>query len=764
MIATATAGQTLQQFAESLMPGWRFPEDWLAWPPDTFALTSALLGRTGAYRHVISAPASRDVKWQGQAEKAAIAWAGQVSRNLSVREPEEPLPEPGATVLDEVVRSISELASKVSLDDLRTLDEGDRQAQQFTEALLQLHAIADEACSGFGVLGSMRSTSALAHCLANLLLTAKGSLSRLPKHAGIVLPKLRTPQQGLTLRSLSHHLTYHVTEVEVMWRAMPWPNVEENTINVLAVPWPPEVKTLHFQPREDTFQPVRYFSYRPAEDTTLPLPTDRITALVREIEEAHCRIHLVVFPESSLTVNEYLDLLAALKEARGAGSINRVPMVLAGVHRENGSEDFNEVRLAAYFSQRWYELSQRKHHRWRLDRNQIRQYGLEGRLATARGWYENITLGQRRLTFLAPNGWFALSPLICEDLAQLEPVSELIRGVGPTLLVSLLADGPQIPQRWSARYASVFADDPGTAVLTLSSLGMVSKSKKLDSGLQAEEANRTVALWKDHVMGWRPIELPDNCDAVMLTISSDLCEEFTADGRGDHLSAATFKFEGVRGFELPPAASGEVEAPAREKSGIVVSWDDMRELSAATFAINTLLHLRRAEDLEIVLGWLLAAPDADTKPMRDENLRGLVTQMLAAQSDPRRVGILADQKNEWPTESLQRAVKEIRSFFADRDRSDPEFWTGVVNEAVARLEKYAAGPGSESDGARRVERVVAYSVLTCTHGLLEPMRRRRTRGHGASAEPVAGTPAPLPTRQAADLFRKVEAALDLYSE
>jgi predicted amidohydrolase len=763
MIATATGGHTLQQFAESLMPGWRFPEDWLAWPPDTFALTSAVLGRTGAYRHVISAPASQDVKWQGQAEKAAIAWAGQVSRNLSVREPEEALPSPDSTILQEVVGRISELAPRVSLDDLRTLDDN-QQAQRFAEALLQLHAIADEACTGFGVLGSMRATSALAHCLANLLLTAKGSLSRLPKHAGIVLPKLRTPQQGLTLRSLSHHVTYHVTEVEVMWRAMPWPNVEENTINILAVPWPPEVRTLHFQPREDTFQPVRYFSYRPAEDTTLPLPTDRITALVKQIEEAHCRIHLVVFPESSLTVPEYLDLLAALKEARQSGSISRVPMVLAGVHRENGSEDFNEVRLAAYFAQRWYELSQRKHHRWRLDRNQIRQYGLEGRLATARGWYENITLGQRRLTFLAPNGWLALSPLICEDLAQLEPVSELIRGVGPTLLVSLLADGPQIPQRWSARYASVFADDPGTAVLTLSSLGMVSKSKKLEPGLQTDELNRTVALWKDHVMGWQAIELPKNCDAVMLTISSDLCEEFTADGRGDHQSAATFKFEGVRGFELPPSASGEGKPGGREKSGIVVSWDDMRELSAAMFAINTLLHLRRTEDLEIVLDWLLASPDADKKPMRDENLRTLVTQMLAAQSDPRRVGILADQKNEWPTPSLRLAVKGIRSFFADRDRNDPEFWMSLVNEAIARLEKHARVAGDAMDVERRVERVIAYSVLTCAHSLLESMRRRRTRGHGAAAQPDSGTSGPTSTREAAALFRKVEAALDTYSE
>ena len=762
MIATATAGQTLQQFAESLMPDWRFPDDWLAWPPDTFALTSALLGRTGAYRHVIVAPASRDVKWQSHAEAAAQAWATQVSRNLCVREPEAAPEDASDRLLDEVVASIMELAASVTLERLRTLDDQDAEAIRFAELLLKLHAIADEACTGFGVLGPMRAESALAHCLANLLLTAKGSLSRLPKHAGIVLPKLRTPQQGLTLRSLSHHATYHVSEVEVMWRAMPWPNIEENTINILAVPWPPEVHTLHFQPREDTFQPVRYFSYRPAEDTSLPLPIDGITALVKQIEEAHCRIHLVVFPESSLTATEYLDLLAALKEARQSRRIERVPMVLAGVHRENGSDDFNEVRLAAYFAQRWYELSQRKHHRWRLDRNQIRQYGLEGRLPTARSWYENIALGQRRLTFLAPNGWFALCPLICEDLAQLEPVSELIRGVGPTLLVSLLADGPQIPQRWSARYASVFADDPGTAVLTLSSLGMVSKSKKLEPGTRAEESSRTIALWKDHVMGWHPVELPQGCEAVMLTISSDFKEEYTADGRGDHQSAATFKFEGVRGFDLPPAS---VPAGGVRQGGIVADWGDMRELSAATFAINTLLHLRRAEDVEIVLEWLLAEQAAEKRLLGDERMRSVVMQVLEAQRDPRSAGIVPGPQNSWPTPSLRRAVDGIRSLFSGQDKNDPTFWSTTIDEAVGRLKKHATDAGGgDDDPERRVERVIPYAVLTCTHGLLERMRRRRTRRHAELAKKSPGSLAALTTDEAARLFKTVEAALAEYSD
>ena len=49
------------------------------------------------------------------------------------------------------------------------------------------------------------------------------------------------------------------------------------------------------------------------------------------------------------------------------------------------------------------------------------------------------------------------------DLAQPDPVASIIRQVGPSLVIGLLLDGPQLAERWPARYASVFADDPGCA-------------------------------------------------------------------------------------------------------------------------------------------------------------------------------------------------------------------------------------------------------------------------------------------------------------
>lgn len=763
-------GVTFRAFVRSLMPQWAFPDDWVAWPPDLFALTSTALGRTGAYRDVINSPWSLDHAWQGLAEGAAECWIEEVSRALSAERPTPPegcsparaddrYPPEVRGLLRSLLAELEAAADSITLEQLRTLET--RRARRIAEVLIRLHAIADEACSGFGLVIHVAPEKALAHCAANLLLTAKGSLSRLPKHVGIVLPKLRTPQAGLTLRSLSHHLTFHTSEVEVIWRAMPWPNSEENTLNVLAVPWPCEIHLSDFKPLNDTFQSVRYFNYRPAEAPPTPLPVERIVATLARVEGEHCPVHLLAFPESALNMEEYGRLIAALKQAGDQRKLGRVPMVVAGLHRHEGDKDVNEVRLASYYAGRWYELVQRKHHRWRLDRNQIRQYGLEGRFATARNWYEHIAIGQRRLTFLAPNGWLVLCPLICEDLAQLEPVSEVIRGVGPTFLVSLLADGPQITGRWSARYASVLADDPGTAVLTLSSLGMVAKSRDLNAAApSAEVSNRNVGLWRDAVHGWQSIELPEKKDALLLTISADWQQEFSADGRGDHQSAATFKFEGMRPLVLEEAVPGPgVPEPAQDNlddAGLTARWQDMRELSAVTFAINTLLHLRRESDVTRVLDWVLGRPEV-RHHRYPAPLRSLIRELLRAQRYPQRGGIATRRTELWPTPSMTAACDTLHEFFADARPDARDYWGNMVSRAKRRL-KHALQPENDSD-MRRLDWGIPYSVLTCIHAVLEQARRPLSSKH---AEPLAeaGPRRHIDPTRAAELFREVEEALE----
>ncbi len=58
------------------------------------------------------------------------------------------------------------------------------------------------------------------------------------------------------------------------------------------------------------------------------------------------------------------------------------------------------------------------------------------------------------------------------------PGATILRAVGPNLVVCLLLDGPQSKERWSTRAAAALADDPGSSVLTLTSLGMLRRAEE----------------------------------------------------------------------------------------------------------------------------------------------------------------------------------------------------------------------------------------------------------------------------------------------
>jgi hypothetical protein len=117
--------------------------------------------------------------------------------------------------------------------------------------------------------------------------------------------------------------------------------------------------------------------------------------------------------------------------------------------------------------------------------------------------------------------------LICEDLAQNDEVADLIRAVGPTGIVTPLLDGPQLASRWwSARYASVFANDPGSAVLTLSAWGLVERSRP-----GGRDAARVVGLWKDPRNGFTEIPLESGAQGILLTACISPAQRHSNDGR-----------------------------------------------------------------------------------------------------------------------------------------------------------------------------------------------------------------------------------------
>ena len=132
-----------------------------------------------------------------------------------------------------------------------------------------------------------------------------------------------------------------------------------------------------------------------------------------------------------------------------------------------------------------------------------------------------------------------LCHLVCEDLARVDPVAELIRAVGPTLVIALLLDGPQLQHRWPARYSSVLADDPGSSVLSVTCLGMAHRYQA-----PGRPPSRVIGLWKDVKMGFRELEFGDHAQGLLLKLRAETREEFTADGRSDGAAAAVLVYDG----------------------------------------------------------------------------------------------------------------------------------------------------------------------------------------------------------------------------
>jgi hypothetical protein len=132
-------------------------------------------------------------------------------------------------------------------------------------------------------------------------------------------------------------------------------------------------------------------------------------------------------------------------------------------------------------------------------------------------------------------------------------------------------DGPQLPGRWSGKYATALAEDPGTSVLTLTSAGLVDRSNatfvrraegsghpRKGSGApeQSAEPTRAIALWMEANGKPTPIELERGSHGVLLGLSVHASpEEFTMDRRGDHgaTAAVTLRRKWPVTLENPPA-------------------------------------------------------------------------------------------------------------------------------------------------------------------------------------------------------------------
>src|SRR5262249_8938487 len=188
-----------------------------------------------------------------------------------------------------------------------------------------------------------------------------------------------------------------------------------------------------------------------------------------------------------------------------------------------------------------------------------------------------------------------LASLVCEDLAQIDDVADMLRSVGPTLVVTPLLDGPQLNSRWAARYASVLADDPGSAVLTLTSAGMARRSRP-----HGRDASSVIALWKDPVRGTREIPLETGAQGVLLMASADLTTRRSGDGRRPIDNCTEFFDMGL--YQVEAAAKGSPAPDSRSvaPTAPVLEADALTVLTSWAEAVAEALAFA-PEDVEAVL-------------------------------------------------------------------------------------------------------------------------------------------------------------------
>jgi hypothetical protein len=447
------------------------------------------------------------------------------------------------------------------------------------EALLALHAIADEACAGLGPAtavapgpGVRRSRS-----IARELLAERNTLSLLPPGVVRVLPRCRTGLGGMSINSLSRHACVRGPQVDVDWHRMlcqpAGVSFPEAHANIVLLPWPLRVRARDFRavpftlPHMDETK-FGFFAYQPAE----PLDLDLVDDVLRAAADEAGTVDVVLLPEAAITPTDIEPLEALLAE-------HGIWFLLAGVRQAPTDDRLGEnwVHIGVRQELVWRHAVQHKHHRWCLDGRQIKQYHLGGALSADMRWWEAASIPRRSLQII-DQGPVTIAPLICEDLARLQPVADLLRAIGPTVVISLLLDGPQLASRWTARYASVLADDPGSAVLTLTSAGMVRRCRPAGCS-----ASNVIALWKDATGELTEISLDDGAQAVLVSTNVVGEDCFTADGRHHPGTASVLTLAAVQPVRVGGRRTQEpVARRTAAESGPVLAPLDEAELSKAT--------------------------------------------------------------------------------------------------------------------------------------------------------------------------------------
>jgi hypothetical protein len=659
-VPTAPTPGSVWQEVAGIMIG----DELLEWPPDILALTEVILQRSEAYRFALSPPAGSTwppadfPDWPDAVTDAARRWgAWAEDRDGAV---------PGLLAREwGVVRA----RAGIPLDDLTEARDW-----RLCEALLTLHAIADEACVGLGVALDAAGADGLRYrARGRELLARTGSLARIPAHLVRVLPKVRTPPTGSSVRALSRYAAVLVPGVEARWHKAParrlGPQSCGERVNYLLLPWPLRVRSSDFRPVAGPLQkladdPFGFFEFVPSERLDLDLVNRMLVAAQDEVET----VDVVVLPESAVEHGEIDDLEALLARHGVTGLITGVRERPA----QPGHFPRNWAHIGVSSGEQWGHIRQTKHHRWSLDDAQISQYHLGGALHPHIRWWEAMEVPRRSVQLVELGNEVTLASLVCEDLAQSDEVASVIRAVGPMIVVIPVLDGPQLSSRWGARYAAALADDPGSAVLTLTSFGMAQRSR-----LPGQNPSPVVALWKGPGQQTREIPLDPGAQGILLSASARHAVRRSFDGRRPGRNGSEFFDVTVHqirasraGIGPPHSLAGSPSGPllAADELTILMSWAEVlaEALAVAPKRIQTL-----AADAQAGAPWRgelrICEPSAPLRHAISAIFRAPQTAAAAAGDSPldaALLGVHGSQPGQPPLDRLARAA--LRSALQQR--------------------------------------------------------------------------------------------------
>jgi hypothetical protein len=406
-----------------------------------------------------------------------------------------------------------------------------------------------------------------------------------PSYIACVQPKANTPQVGYSLRSFSHNLALlpRVGEVSTYWFNAfgSRPGGTDEPLNLLLIPYPYFIGGECFDPCASKNR-EHHYKFRVEQKWLKDLLTPEDKGLLSTIEKAekarrpYARdkdgdqdlnikwrraelqgmrikngieqlvtraadnvetIHGVILPELALTFE-----VAEYTSKSLFDQFPNLQFFISGVIADRTvSGDGDPRPINSVFTRlniTWpvgikgdapgpipLRRIQVKHHRWMLERSQIVRYHLGAQLDPEAKWWEDNDMIERENLFWVFRPYMVMSNLVCEDLARIDPVQQVLRAVAPNLVIALLMDGPQTKTRWACRYATGLSDDPGCGVLTLTSLGMIRRDDL------AERKDHKIAIWRDSEGQTRELTLPPGAAALAVTLSVKRVQEMAAGGR-----------------------------------------------------------------------------------------------------------------------------------------------------------------------------------------------------------------------------------------